>query len=169
MQIKRFLSISAAVVFSGIGLVSGVFLGWLPALILSLVGIGPFVFVVSGIAGLVGGFAAYVKLCKHYQFWPLEKPSKSWLSSVEDFISKSEDETLYNDLKVATRNIEAELRQNYTAGWRNFNIELDLSSDKSAQETVIPQLSALLNVNITESTEPKENTGLFGWLKPKHQ
>ncbi len=163
MQLKRFLSISAALTFSAVGLVAGVFLGWLPALILSLLGIGPFVFVASGAAGLIGGFAAYVKLCEHYQFWPLEKPAVSWMGAAGAFISKPEEKTLYKDLKIAVQSIEAELRQTYSAGWENFNIELGDSSPK----VIVPQLAALVNSGVPENPELEQTSWLSSWFKAK--
>tara|TARA_R110002110_G_scaffold415856_3_gene658439 strand:+ start:18950 stop:19453 length:504 start_codon:yes stop_codon:yes gene_type:complete len=141
MKLNRLLSISSALTFCTAGIVLGIFAGWLPALVLSLLGIGPFVFLGCGLAGMLGGFITYVKLCERYQLWPIEQPTNSWAkSTINHLLNCSESKSLYSQLKMAAQKIETEILNTYSEGWRNFHIELGGTPSK----TILTQFTDLV-------------------------
>lgn len=174
MKVNRLISIATGATLSGIGLGAGIAVGWLPGLILSIIGMGPLFLFLMSIIGLGAGFLAYVKACKHFNCWPMYRPSPSRIQQALSLISNSPEESLYEDAKSAIQKIEAELASQYQHGWKNFKVEFTNETADLSRSTA-PALLTPLHDLLPRATESGVSTPnifvkLSSWTssKPKH-
>ncbi|MCS5708969.1 hypothetical protein CC99x_008650 [Candidatus Berkiella cookevillensis] len=147
MKVNRLISIAAGATLSSIGLLTGLAVGWLPAFILSMIGMGSLFHFLMAILGLSAGFLIYVKASKYFNCWPMYSPPPSSIQQMLNLVRSVPQESLYEDAKTAIRKIEAELALQYQHGWKNFKVEFtnetsDLSH--SATNTLLRPLHDLL-------------------------
>lgn len=174
MKVNRLISIAMGATLSSMALAAGIAIGWLPGLILSIIGLGPLFLFLMGLLGLSAGFLAYIKTCKHFNCWPMYNPPPSRIQQALNLIKNAPEESLYEDAKSAIQKIEAELALQYQNGWKNFKIEFtnettDLSD--SATATLLTPLHELLP-QATDKSAITANvlTKVSSWVysKPKH-
>ena len=154
MKVNRLISIAAGATLSSIGLLAGIAVGWLPAFILSMIGMGSLFHFLVAILGLSTGFLIYVKASKHFNCWPMYSPPPSSIQHVLNLVRSTPQENLYEDAKIAIQKIEAELATQYQQGWKNFKVEFTNETQTLAESTAL----TLLHDLVPQTTQKHANT-----------